>query len=778
MRNPNPTGPTFVAGLAALILIVGACSPEAPSSPPPGSVAPTSTPAPQAEADSASKIDDAERAGAIDHDTALLYKLYASLDYGSLPAEYQSSNPAAGEATGTLAELSGRLEQLPAELRAKVNPFFLRPTDPESVWQKRSATAGAPGSIQLAAVSVIQYQYVDATDTSVRVWYPGALGQSKVELAQELADEIDNSAMWDLEKRAMLGHEPCSDEGTPNNGGDGRLDVYLVWPGVGLDWSGRTAALDSTDYGKTVPGVAVPQAAGAAGCPATSYVIVDGSRDFDHLKSSTAHELFHAFQYSFKNAALGDRDWWAEASATWAMDLVYPNLNHEQVYPDGYWSMASGFEEGPLDNTAGMSEYGAYLWPFYLVQKSGDTSGMAVGSLWQATETTSPIKAMSELSGWSDRFKEFALWNWNKDGAVKYIDSGAQIPEAKLSQATVCMDSQGVGNDCFLNEGTTAISVGQGPTTVQYYEGVPHQPGIEMVRFDLTGLKGKPGAGIQAILSIGGGQIKVEDWSDKSERKFCIKSEDLTRAIVIVSNSSVASGQTLDGEIKVEASAEGCTGWSGTITYTETISRTLTITNQDAEASYSQVENENSSGQVNITVSASDLEASSGSAAEEEQRFTWKAPAEVSYSRTKDRNDHSMDTNAGSSSDLVIKESEQGAGSPSTQVTLSIFRDGTYAVSFEVPTIETSWVTTTTRHDECGTRVFCCQDNLKACDTSENGTIVGGWRPFKPTEARGRLEPGVQDVTGNNNESEPWVDGTITWTLSWNLTQGGPSASP
>ncbi|MDQ2966026.1 MAG: hypothetical protein M3R57_09280 [Chloroflexota bacterium] len=571
-----------------MAVVLASCTSSSPTASPGGSdsiTTPSPTGGASTEADSVTKIEAAEGAGTIDHDTALLYELYAALDYASLPVEFQSSDPATPEATGILAELSTRLSSLSAELQAKVAPYFLRPDDPDSFWKKGPATtAAAPGSIRLAAmslveykISLIDYKYIDATDTAVRVWYPvcsalvpvedchdPAGAAPFVERAQQLADEIDSSAMWDLERTAMLGHEPCTDATSANNGGGGRLDIYLVVPFVGLDWGGREGTLDSSTYGKTLAGAAVPEPTGQPGCPATSHIILDANRPFDRLKSTAAHELFHAFQFSFKNAALGDRDWWAEASATWASDLVYRSLNYEQEYLKGYWSMAGGKDEGPLDNTAGMAEYGAYLWPFYLVQKSGDATGTAVGRLWQASETVSPIQAMGQLPGWSDSFKEFALWNWNKESfSVKYVDGSAQISAAKLSQDTTCMLGSGKTN-CLLKLGKDTMQFFQGPTTVQYYEGVPDQA-VQLLKFDLTELQGKPGLGIQAILSIGGDAgTKVEDWTALSDRTFCVKSDDLRKIVLVVSNSSLTSDLT--GAIKVEATAAGCY-LTGTLTF-------------------------------------------------------------------------------------------------------------------------------------------------------------------------------------------------------------------
>src|SRR4051812_40202961 len=58
------------------------------------STEPIATPIPEAPAapTSLTKITDAEQAGKIDHDTALLYQLYASFDRDSLPAEYQGDD--------------------------------------------------------------------------------------------------------------------------------------------------------------------------------------------------------------------------------------------------------------------------------------------------------------------------------------------------------------------------------------------------------------------------------------------------------------------------------------------------------------------------------------------------------------------------------------------------------------------------------------------------------------------------------------------------------------
>jgi len=584
---PRGRSRTWFAAACSAVVILASCG-SSPTPPPgasaggsPGASSPSADPAGQSpaggasspgittEPDSMAKIGDAERAGRIDHPTALAYELFAALDYASLPAEYHSSNPAEPEATTILAELGEVLGQLPADLQAKVAPFFLRPDDPASFWQQRLARTASVG-IRLAAFTAsVEMDYVDADSAPIRVWYATPLGTSERALAVQLADEIDSSAMWDKEKTAMLGRTPCGDSSLNDNGGSGRLDIYVVYPVTGLDWGGRTSTVTRVDPDtreETVAnGLTTLDGPGDNKCNGASHIIVNGSLDFAHLKSTTAHELFHAFQFSFRGSELPDHNWLSESTATWAKDLVYPEQNFEQAYLKPWWSMAGG-AEGPLDKTAGTAPYAAYILPFYLVQQSGDRTGTAVGRLWEASESVAPIKAIGALPGWIDRFKEFALWNWNRDPVVKYRDAGSSIPPAMLSQTPVCMDAA-IAAPCYLKLGKKDITLDLAYASVQYYEGVPDAPLIELLKFDLIDLKYRPGLGIQAILTYGS-RVDVEDWTGLDERKLCVNRDDLQKIDLVVSNSNVAQDQKLRGAIHVEGLATGCSGWSGTVTAT------------------------------------------------------------------------------------------------------------------------------------------------------------------------------------------------------------------
>jgi hypothetical protein len=564
---------------------------------PPSSTGGASSPAPQIEADSVTKIAAAEAAGTIDHDTALVYELYAALDYGRLPVEYQSSNPAAPEATTILAELSLRGAQLSPDLQAKVAPFLLRPDDPASSWATRSAARGPVAEPIVAAAYVAEvdctvgpyFACVDAGNTPVRVWYDISQGGAK-EQAVALAAEIDRVHMWTTEQIAMLGHTPCSDGNLLHNGGNNLLDIYVVSkPDFAFD--GRKATLNLEEDPKKPPrfadGLTVPEAPDSA-CGEISFIVLNGHNSADKLKIAAAHELFHAFQYSFKNALQSDHYWWLEATATWAEDLVYAAdpPGYEQAYLNGYWAGVSG-PEGPLDTFKknATPQYAAYLWPFYLRQKLGSTNGSVIGQLWQASESDDPLDAIAKLAGWPDKWKEFALWNWNRDDPqmIKYrdptTDTAAVIPPAALWQLTACMsEADGCENSnpdgskwSLLTNGKHTVPIGLQFASVEYLAARPDKD-VQKLTFDLSDVRGKTGIGLQALVWIGDpdnpSEIKVEDWSDLAKREFCLNDDDVRKVVLVVSDSNTSG--LFGASIKVEGLPSGCVGWRGTMTATQT----------------------------------------------------------------------------------------------------------------------------------------------------------------------------------------------------------------
>ncbi len=465
--------------------------------------------------------------------------------------------------------------------------------------------------------------------------------------------------------------------------------------------------------GSTANGVTVVD--GTDECGAIPFIVLNASRSAEDLAGTTAHELFHAFQFSFANALESNRSWWAEASATWARDLVYPETNDEQGYLDGYWSRAPG-PEGPLDRFAygDGAPYAAYLWAFYLRQKLASADGSVVGRLWKASETEDPIHVMEALDGWAQMFKEFALWNWNNDDPRlnAYKDEpDAAIPSTVLTQLTACMSSDGCeapdgSSRSILAVGTHTVPVDARYTSVQYLAAVP-EVDVEALRFDLGGVRGRAGLGIQAIIWIGNApaKLKVEDWSNLPERRFCLASEDVRKIVLVISNSAVDPIGDVTGSITADATANGC---PAATTSTATFTKDATTANTHIWSRLSMVV-VSSEGKTTATVD-----------------YQW---------------DYVENTTS-----TVIRGSERGSGTVAAYLGCSIAADGTL-------TVETSWT-----------------DNIPATQSRTYngvGTPTQTFLEFNGFMFTARADPTKPGTAGSKTEDDSSADSVDVAVYTW-----------
>lgn len=524
-----------------------------------------------ARSSSIEKIEAALSEGRIDEDTALVHLLAAMYDPASLPAQFKSdltlTDAAPTEGTTLLAALSGRLDRLPAALRAKVQAFLRRPTDPQSFWyaQLGDLEAGTrlvtrtptPGPENNSV-----FEYVDTAGATVRVWYVVSGGAEASTQAEELAAEFDASGMWQRERQVMLGHEPCSDSSLDDNGGDSSLDVYIM--------PRHVLSPRSDDRGELVPfesaGLAIPLWTGGQ-CPVATFLLVNSSLSFDNLRITLAHELFHAFQFSFRTPIHErtyeqDYSWWMEASATWAEDFIYPGLNTEWIWlKPGGWADKNG-PSGPLDAFArgGYEQYAAYIWPFYLTHRPGGDPQL-IGRIMQAGEEEPIIEALSKMPDWEAGFKEFALWNWNKPSAQMYDDGGKRI--RPLQQRAVPLSIS-----LPPGEASTQVraDVDLPRVSIRYYSLVVSSE-VQQLRLDLRDITGQGGAGVQAVVTMGDPQspdrLYNDDWSTLPEKTFCrIAAGGVSNIVLVVSNSLLDEETNLTGRITVTASGRPCSGES------------------------------------------------------------------------------------------------------------------------------------------------------------------------------------------------------------------------
>lgn len=213
------------------------------------------------------------------------------------------------------------------------------------------------------------YRY-DATtpaffDTaSVRVWYVKE-GNHAVRPASQRADGVpdDVARVGEVTEdalqryRAMGFRAPLSDADTScgSNGGDGRLDVYLV----------HFASADGTTIAERC------NTSGAAPTCA-SFVLAEANFEGRYptvdegIRTVLPHEAFHTIQNAY-DAAL-DR-FWAEGTAQWAAKTLDPSLHDlERFLPSFFEAERRSIDLPPGGVTAGYL-YGAAIWPVFLTQR-------------------------------------------------------------------------------------------------------------------------------------------------------------------------------------------------------------------------------------------------------------------------------------------------------------------------------------------------------------------------------------------------------------------------
>lgn len=83
----------------------------------------------------------------------------------------------------------------------------------------------------------------------------------------------------------------------------------------------------------------------------------------DNFRVTAAHEYFHAVQYHYD---LNEDSWFMEASATWAEDELYDNVNDNVGYLK-YGQL--GVPTMPLDRFFDLFHYGNWIFPRYLTEK-------------------------------------------------------------------------------------------------------------------------------------------------------------------------------------------------------------------------------------------------------------------------------------------------------------------------------------------------------------------------------------------------------------------------
>jgi len=219
-----------------------------------------------------SLIDKAEASGAINSETALIYRLYFLFGDARLPAAYRGADTPETD-SGYVSEVRHLFPTLSPATQAIVQPFLVPPAYKDSWVNIKSGGAHTldilPPPCQLFSDN---WAFVDALNSPVRVWYQKDNGADQLTAARAA---VDVDKIWPVEIALM--HKAGSPVGVPLSdateacgGGDPRLDIYLTDMAPGIE--GETLPLD-------------------IGCvPGPAFIEITRSAPVGTL----IHEIFHA----------------------------------------------------------------------------------------------------------------------------------------------------------------------------------------------------------------------------------------------------------------------------------------------------------------------------------------------------------------------------------------------------------------------------------------------------------------------------------------------------
>ena len=239
-----------------------------------------------------------------------------------------------------------------------------------------------------------------------------------VAFAAKIADE----ALRGFAQRGFKA--PPSDASCTSNGGDGKIDVYLV----------RFAGAD---------GATIPEACSGTAC--SSFVLVEATfagRGYANAEEGfstvVTHELFHAVQNAYDSQL--DR-FWAEGTAQWAMKALHPELaDFERQLPAFFAEPNRSLDTQPSGVTAGFL-YGSSVFPLFLETWKGEGFVRAAFEAEAAGAKSIPaIESILQARGSSlaEAYPLFGAWNAAtkaRAGTGGYPDA-ARYPGVKAAALT------------------------------------------------------------------------------------------------------------------------------------------------------------------------------------------------------------------------------------------------------------------------------------------------------------------------------------------------------
>lgn len=497
-------------------------------------------------------VDQAFTEKKIDFETAIVYKVKFVFRDPSLPKEYVTKEFPFEEG-GVFAEVNENWDKLSSTTKETLAPYFKRPDDPESYISKTlNGEIEAPkvglGLIKTAEAFDRPFSYKSddgliTADGKIKVWYLEKKemvgGREKITkmfyaTAQKIVANLNTDGAY-AQFVGLLGKVPPSDGML---GGDGKLDIYIAPPSYSLLLNGN----NPSSLGINAPD---------NGNGRSSFVIIKSDLNDKELKTTTVHEIFHAFQRAFDCWMVKTNWWWIEGTATWSEDFIYPKENTEQGHVPNY-VLHSGWA---LTSQGDNFEYGAYLFPFYL---SNTYDRMIITKIFEGCrQNGTPIVSAEKNidGGFKKNWKEFTLWNYNKKPVEYYkkVDLSNEFTKDSSEAAENAENNFITG----INEVPYVVAESQSLSAqvISFVLSDEDDDQIRKVTFkSLKNFTSKTEkAAIKAVIYPRAGEPRVEDWTDKESRSFCFdRNDDNFEKVVLVFSNADIKNKIKATEIKVK----------------------------------------------------------------------------------------------------------------------------------------------------------------------------------------------------------------------------------
>ncbi len=478
--------------------------------------------------------------------------------------------------------------QLSPETQELLTPFIVRPTDSRSILYK--SLADGPRVIPEAAAPATQatgdcsdnWVSRDSAANPFKVW-THCTGDYEEDLAEAIRITDD---FWEREI-AFMG-PPILDTGSPEQGGDTRIDIYFV-----DDEADRVPRHGGDYISEDALAHAMPDDP-IDGRKSSGYIVARRPNIGDpKLVLTMAHEFFHVLQQSHNwEIAFGFKEtpynadfdtlsfsefWFVEATADWVISHLYRDtIDFETMFVGLHSVFVSGFQgydvplyfSPPQWSARFIHIYGAYVYFLFLEQEVG---AEAIAQMWKDLENVDPddfdrtLQIINDILPFAENFREFTVRNLNMDLlpgdpiSPSYRDFDRTFPEG-FAPPTHVGDSPTSRVELAPGRSAPWVFDDPIPSLSAHYFNMNVLSPITRVTFDFTGLTHLDAVDVDLIT-----KVRQQGWErrklDPSQPiTFCreIDADALSIFYLVVTNHDMEEANSVRGSFSVSADTEPC----------------------------------------------------------------------------------------------------------------------------------------------------------------------------------------------------------------------------